>query len=762
MEYKKNVQTITNAKRGTMADYIGRYFKKEKYGKAYQTEEEYLKEQYKFLDLCLEMTGFLYLIEETGEDKESKKKQEKIHIRELPGTLEDAYASLIVQLEPSNQKVMKVRDILQNAKRYIESRIMFTPNQGRQFKMQELIVTLKLSELEQFMLVMAYANSYDEKYEKLFVDIQGRDSLNHPTFQTTIFLFSLFGNVKKQEIAEVLQQKGILIEYFLDVKREVEGKPKTYSYALNKRTCSYFYGYEDIDPNIRWFTTYYSSKEELQDIYIRQEMVQRIKRVVFYHLNKQSGKGNIFHIYGSEGNGKKLFLRYAAKQNGKGLLIVDIKKIENATFKEVDRIVTKLICESILLDAILCFFDDKNREEREDDELKKENFPQAISYLIQLIGEKVELFFWISNEKSQYLLKHPLNFQCMEQPMLSVGERIILWKKNASAYLLSKNVNLLMCANQYILSIRGIQNVLQTADFIRIEHGREEIDQNDIQQAVKQLSPNQLGRFATLINAVYSWEDLVVSERQKQEMKMICNQLKYKNIVGEEWGFFRKTAYGRGICALFYGSPGTGKTMAVQVMANELGLDLYRVDLSQLVSKYIGETEKNISTLFKKAKNINALLFFDEADSLFAKRSEVKDSHDRNANAETAHLLQKLEDYEGITILATNYVNNIDDAFKRRIKFMVNFSFPNPDVRLELWKKILPSNVPCEEELDFEFYAEKFELSGSSIKEILTNAAFLAAAQGENMANRHLIEAIKVNFSKYGKILTDADFEYLI
>ena len=201
--------------------------------------------------------------------------------------------------------------------------------------------------------------------------------------------------------------------------------------------------------------------------------------------------------------------------------------------------------------------------------------------------------------------------------------------------------------------------------------------------------------------------------------------------------------------------------MAVQVMANELGLDLYRIDLSQLSSKYIGETQKNISNLFNKAKNINAMLFFDEADSMFAKRSEVKDSNDRYANADTAFLLQKLEDYEGITILATNYVNNIDDAFKRRIKFMINFVFPTPEVRLKLWKQILPASARLDEDIDFEFYAERFELSGSNIKEILTNAAFLAASENGGICNRHIIEAIKLNFSKYGKILTDSDFGYL-
>ena len=238
-------------------------------------------------------------------------------------------------------------------------------------------------------------------------------------------------------------------------------------------------------------------------------------------------------------------------------------------------------------------------------------------------------------------------------------------------------------------------------------------------EAVRQHSTNQLGNLATSINAVFTWDDLVVGQEQKRQMKIICDQVRYRSIVNEDWGFRKKSPYGRGLCALFYGSPGTGKTMAVQVMANELGLDLYRIDLSQLTSKYIGETQKNISALFDKAKNINAMLFFDEADSMFAKRSEVKDSNDRYANADTAFLLQKLEDHEGITILATNYVNNIDDAFKRRIRFMINFVFPDKDVRLSLWKTILPKNARVDEALDFEFFAERFELSGSNIKEIL-------------------------------------------
>jgi SpoVK/Ycf46/Vps4 family AAA+-type ATPase len=218
--------------------------------------------------------------------------------------------------------------------------------------------------------------------------------------------------------------------------------------------------------------------------------------------------------------------------------------------------------------------------------------------------------------------------------------------------------------------------------------------------------------------------------------------------------------YGRGISVLFYGAPGTGKTMAAQVIANELGLSLFRVDLSQMVSKYIGETEKNISGLFERAVGMNAVLFFDEADALFARRSEIKDSHDRSANSITAHLLQRLEDYEGISILATNLFHNMDDAFKRRIRYTVQFTFPDAAIRRRLFGSLLPEQAVCEEKLDLDFFAEHFELSGSGIKEVLLHAAFMAAGEHRGMCNRDLAEAVKLHYAKYGKILTDRDFAY--
>ena len=278
---------------------------------------------------------------------------------------------------------------------------------------------------------------------------------------------------------------------------------------------------------------------------------------------------------------------------------------------------------------------------------------------------------------------------------------------------------------------------------------------------MEQSQAGQLGNFAVRVPCVFGWEDLIVEEKARRQLLHICGQMKYRSIVGNQWGFFEKMPYGRGLSALFYGPPGTGKTMAVQVIAKDLGLDLYRVDLSRMVSKYIGETEKNISALFDKAKHMNVILFFDEADSFFSRRSEVKDANDRSANAEVAHLLQKLEEYEGITILATNLKDQIDDAFKRRIRFMVNFRFPSAETRRRLWHSLLPEAAPRSGDLDLDFFADQFELSGSQIKEILLNAAYMAAGMGEPLGNGQIKEALCINYEKYGKFLTKEDFGYL-
>jgi SpoVK/Ycf46/Vps4 family AAA+-type ATPase len=202
--------------------------------------------------------------------------------------------------------------------------------------------------------------------------------------------------------------------------------------------------------------------------------------------------------------------------------------------------------------------------------------------------------------------------------------------------------------------------------------------------------------------------------------------------------------------------PGTGKTMAAEVIANALQLDLYKIDLSQVVSKYIGETEKNLNRIFTAAANSNAILLFDEADTLFGMRSEVKDAHDRYANLEIGYLLQKMEEYEGIAILTTNLRSNLDDAFTRRLRFIIEFSPPNSEHRLRIWQNIFPRAVPRDPELDLEWLAKQFEITGASIRNIALAAAFLAARDDAMVTMDHLTQAIRREYQKTGQILFES------
>jgi len=211
------------------------------------------------------------------------------------------------------------------------------------------------------------------------------------------------------------------------------------------------------------------------------------------------------------------------------------------------------------------------------------------------------------------------------------------------------------------------------------------------------------------------------------------------------------------VTMLFSGPPGTGKTMGAEVISRELGLDMYKIDLSTVVSKYIGETEKNLERIFKEAETSNAILFFDEADSLFGKRSEVRDSHDRYANIEIAYLLQRMEAYDGVTILATNLRANLDEAFTRRLQFAVDFPFPEEDYRLRIWQALFPPDVPRSPEIDFGLLAHRFRLAGGNIKNIIVSAAYLAASDGGLVRMRHLLHGTRRELRKMGKLVDEED-----
>lgn len=260
---------------------------------------------------------------------------------------------------------------------------------------------------------------------------------------------------------------------------------------------------------------------------------------------------------------------------------------------------------------------------------------------------------------------------------------------------------------------------------------------------------------AQVVEPRATWDDLVLPEPQILLLRTIVAQVRQRTRVADEWGFSRKSERGLGIHALFTGPSGTGKTMAAEVMANELARDLYRIDLSAVVSKYVGETEKNLRRVFDTAERSGAILLFDEADALFGKRSEVRDSHDRYANIEVSFLLQRCESYPGLAILTTNLKTAIDPAFARRLRFTVHFPFPDEARRLEIWRRIFPNETPCDG-LEYEKLAT-LSLSGGLIRNVALNAAFLAADAGEPVRMNHLAAAAMAEHAKLERPLTEAE-----
>jgi ATPase family associated with various cellular activities (AAA) len=268
----------------------------------------------------------------------------------------------------------------------------------------------------------------------------------------------------------------------------------------------------------------------------------------------------------------------------------------------------------------------------------------------------------------------------------------------------------------------------------------------------------QLDVLAERINPKATWDDIVLPEAESALLRHIAEQVAQRTTVYEKWGFGEKMSRGLGISALFSGDSGTGKTMAAEVIANELRLNLYRIDLSAVVSKYIGETEKNLRRMFDAAENGGAILFFDEADALFGKRSEVKDSHDRYANIEINYLLQRMESYRGLAILATNMKSALDTAFLRRLRFIVRFPFPGAAERKAIWQRVFPQDMP-KSTLDCDRLA-RLNVTGGHIHNIAINAAFLAAHAGSPVTMALVLEAARAEFRKIERPINEADFRW--
>ncbi|MEU2230932.1 ATP-binding protein [Streptomyces vietnamensis] len=284
------------------------------------------------------------------------------------------------------------------------------------------------------------------------------------------------------------------------------------------------------------------------------------------------------------------------------------------------------------------------------------------------------------------------------------------------------------------------------------------VSPDDLRTAVRGQSAAGLARLARRVEPAVGWDDLVLPPPTHRQLRELAVRARHRDQVLGQWGMRPGGGRGRGVIALFAGSSGTGKTMSAEVVAADLGMDLYVVDLSTVVDKYVGETEKNLERIFTEASSVNAVLLFDEADAIFGKRSEVKDAHDRHANVESAYLLQRMESFDGIAVLTTNLRANLDEAFTRRLDVIADFPVPDASQRLALWERCLGDRLPRADDLDLDFCAERFELAGGNIRACAVTAAYAAAAAGGSLTMTQLVTAVAEEYRKLGRLVLAGEF----
>lgn len=338
----------------------------------------------------------------------------------------------------------------------------------------------------------------------------------------------------------------------------------------------------------------------------------------------------------------------------------------------------------------------------------------------------------------------------VEVPTPTTQEQRQVWEEHLTTFNVSFNGTIDTLVAHFNLSRSSIQEVCNIA---------RSANQTDLLptlwNACRNYSRPQLDLLAQRIHASATWEDLVLPEKEQKVLQEIAAHVRQRFKVYEQWGFSGKGQRGLGISALFAGASGTGKTLAAEILGHALNLDVYRIDLSAIVSKYIGETEKNLRQIFDVAEEGGVVLLFDEADALFGKRTEVKDSHDRYANQEVSYLLQRMEAYRGLAILTTNLKNSLDQAFLRRIRFVIQFPFPDATQRAEIWRRVFPPQAPIAD-LDYTKLA-RLNVAGGNIRNIALNAAFLAAEADEAIAMKHLLQASRSEYIKLERPLTDTE-----
>ena len=616
---------------------------------------------------------------------------------------------------------------------------------GEKLRLHQLRDAFGLRPLEEDILLIALAPALDLRYERIYGYLQDDVTRKLPTLSLVLDLFDLTAS-ERLALLGALSQDGPLFRHRL-VERHVDTNPTNrLGQALS------------VDPAIvGWLLGSYHPSPALGrgayllDVQQEDPLAAVLAADELEALLPTLVQQPVVVFYGPDQAVQEAAAQCCAAHLGQPLLMVPLTQ-GDPTGGEAAQQVSLALRDASLLGAIPCLLHweacldaDKNTR----------------IGILHSVCEHPGLVLLGSASTWQVTgLERQRTFFWLEFPLPAYTRRRDLWAHYLNGDPAADEPSLAALAGQFGLTSAQIRDAVASARDLAQQQQRT-LQSADLFQAARAHSNPRLIELAHKIKPRYTWGDIVLPDDTRDILREIVSAVRGRPQVLEEWGVGEKLVSSAGLTVLFAGPPGTGKTMAAEVIAAELGLDLYKIDLSTIVSKYIGETEKNLEKIFSEAQSSNAILFFDEADAIFGKRSEVKDAHDRYANIEVSYLLQRMEAYDGITILATNLRSNLDEAFTRRLQFAVDFPFPDEADRLRIWQTLFPPETPRDPELDFAALAKRFKLTGGSIRNIIINAAYLAASEGEQVTMKHLLHGTRRELQKMGRLVDEAELKLL-
>ena len=625
---------------------------------------------------------------------------------------------------------------------------------------RRLAAEFSLAPIEQDLLLLAIAPEIDLKYETLYAYLNNDVTRKWPTCDLALRLLSTHAAQQLHMRRYLMPESTLFASGLLQPIHPAPTRPVWLAsgFSVSPSVPHYLLGFPCRDPRLAADVEHRTPAIDWPQVPIPAPLYAALRRVptLFTPLRLER-PAPVLILQGHDGTGRSLAAEALCRDLGLALLRVDLEAAR-ASAEPWDKLVPAVLLQQRLHHAGVYLARGEAWFNKEGQPL-----PEAHLMLKSLARGPGPVFFtcepgvhWRELVQGQRVVHFHF-----DDP--DYAARLQVWEASLTqVHATIPTPELEALADRFVLTPGQITAaVLSAADAYDLlpaqpSHG---LNSQLLFEAARAQSDQSLGHLAPKVKTIHTWDDLVLPRVTLQRVKEVAAAIKHRHIVYSEWGFAQRIASGTGLKVLFAGASGTGKTMTAGVLARDLGLDLYKIDLSGIVSKYIGETEKNLDRIFRAAHASNAILFFDEADALFGKRSEVKDAHDRYANIEVAYLLQKIEEHEGVVILASNLSKNIDDAFSRRMHYVVEFPLPDERHRELLWRGMFPPEVPLGAEVDVRFLAKQFPLAGGDIKNVALDAAFLAAQDGRVITMKQLVQALARQMMKQGRIPSATDFK---